>query len=365
MQRSPHFTRFAADSRALLGRGLDLCIRSAGRFRFRGFDPRDAICVSGIARGGTTWLAEMLASDRRHLLVYEPLQPYSGLEPFHYGFNWLNYHREGDDWSRQWAFLGKTLSGRMLNRRTLRPWWSVFSPGKYTRLVVKFVHANMLLPFLHRSFHAKCAMLIRHPCAVVSSQLRWGAKVTEKRFFVPPGLFDDFPHLRCIFDRIERKEEILAFEWAIQQLPALSYTKPHPWLIVFYESLYRDRVSQIARLCEFFDIDPTTVSVRRSYQPSRVTVADSPIVLGENQLDAWKRKLDKTQITRILDVVHACGVDVYTDAELPVSSTAAVLENNSGIASSQARSERSIPGTFDGRVVAGGRRGEAAGRSVA
>ena len=81
--------------------------------------------------GGTTWLAEMLGSNPRHLLIFEPLQPYSGREPFDHGFNWLNYCRHGDDWSVQRGFLDLTLGGRMLNRRTLRPWWLVFSPYRY------------------------------------------------------------------------------------------------------------------------------------------------------------------------------------------------------------------------------------------
>ncbi len=76
-------------------------------------------------------------------------------------------------------------------------------------------------------------MLIRHPCAVVSSQLRWGANVDKRQFFVPPGLLDDFPHLERVFDRLKSREEVLAFEWAIQQVPALSYAQPYPWLIVF------------------------------------------------------------------------------------------------------------------------------------
>ena len=331
LQPAHYPARFAAEGRALLGRAVDRCIRSTGRVRFHDFDPHDAICVSGIARGGTTWLAEMLASDQRHLLVFEPLQPYSGREPFAHGFNWLNYHRRGDDWSRQQSFLKETLRGHMLNRRTLRPWRSIFSPHKYARLVVKFVHANMLLPSLYDSFGIKCAMLIRHPCAVVASQLRWGAKVNKRTFFVPPGLFDDFPHLETVFNRIEGKEDVLAFEWAIQQLPALAYAKPYPWLIVFYELIYRDRASQLARLCDFFEIDPATIPIAQSYRPSRVTMADSSTYLGRNQLGSWKQRLDKTTITRILDVVQACGIDLYSDSELPVRPRASELEINSGI----------------------------------
>jgi hypothetical protein len=365
MQPPSHIRRFVAASRSRLGRGLDRCIRTAGRLRFGDFDPRDAICVSGIARGGTTWLAELLASDPRHLLIFEPLAAYSGREPFDHGFNWLNYRREGDDWSRQQAFLDATLRGHMLNRRTLRPWRSAFAPQTYTRLVVKFINANMLLPFLHRAFDARCVMLIRHPCAVVSSQLRWGAKVTKRSFFIPPGLFDDYPHLERIFSRIEGKAEVLAFEWAIQQLPALTHARPYPWLIVFYEYLYRDRTSQLARLCDFFDLDPATIAVARSYRPSRVTMPDSPIVSGQSQLDSWRRKLDGSTIGRILDVVHACGVEVYGDSELPVEAAAAELARDSGSAPSGAVRERRIAGAAGSLLVVRKRRGEAAGGSPA
>ena len=329
-QPAHHRARFAAEGRALLGRGLDRCIRATGRVRFRDFEPQDAICISGIARGGTTWLAEMLASDPRHLMIFEPLQPYSGREPFDHGFSWLNYCRRGDDWSHQKKFLELTLRGHMLNRRTLRPWWSLFLSLRYNRLVVKFVHANMLLPQLHEWFNARCVMLIRHPCAVVSSQLRWGAKVKKRHFFVPAGLFAEFTHLEHVFDRIERQEEVLAFEWAIQQLPALSYPRPYPWLITFYELLYNDRIGQLVRLYGFFDIDEKAIDLRRSYQPSRVARSGSN-VSSESQLGAWKQKLDSDVVTRILDVVHGCGIDLYSDSELPIRSRAAELESNSGL----------------------------------
>ena len=322
--------RAAAGSRALLGRCLDLCIRSTGRLRFRSFDPRDAICISGMARGGTTWLAEVLASDPCHLLIFEPLQLHSGPEPLHHGFNRLNYHREGDDWSRQITFLENTLHGYALNRRTLRPWWSVFTPHRYTRLLVKFVNANMLLPLLHRSLGAQWVMLIRHPCAVVSSQIRWGAKDDKRSLFIPPGLFEDFPLLEHVFDRLDGLEDVLAFKWAMQQVPALSYPKPYPWLVGFYEWIYHDRFTQLTRLCNFFGIDGERISFAQSYKPSSVTMSDSSILSGEDHLRAWKRRLHKSAITRILDVVHACGIDVYSDSEMPVRSIAAELEINSG-----------------------------------
>ena len=331
--------RLKALGRAPLGRGLDVCIRSTGRLLFRNHRADDAICVSGIARGGTTWLAETLAAHPQHLLVFEPLQPYSGREPFDHGFNWLNYRPRTDDWSRQEAFLERTLRGRMLNRRTVRPWWLLFSRQRYTRLVVKFVHANMLLPALHELWDARCAMLIRHPCAVVSSQLRWGAKVSKRSFFVPPGLFDEFHHLEPVFAHLGRAEEVLAFEWAIQQLPALSYLKPYPWLVVFYEHIYRDRTNQFERLCRFFDLDVAQISVQQSYQPSRVTMSDSSILSGKDQLNSWQRKLDKSTTARILDVVHACGIDLYSDFELPNHARATELESSSGIADGRSGEE--------------------------
>ena len=188
----------------------------------------------------------------------------------------------------------------------------------------------MLLPQLHEWFNARCVMLIRHPCAVVSSQLRWGSKVKKQNLFVPAGLFAEFRHLEHIFDRVESQEEVLAFEWAIQQLPALSYPRPYPWLITFYEFLYNDRTSQLARLCAFFDIDEMAIDLRRSYQPSRVTRSGLDLLSG-NQLGAWKQKLDSNVVTRILDVVYGCGIDLYSDSELPIRSRAAELESNPGL----------------------------------
>jgi hypothetical protein len=200
-----------------------------------------------------------------------------------------------------------------------------FHPLKLLRIrsyVIKFVTANMMLPWLCDEFDVQAVFMVRHPCAVVSSQMVHGAWAEiDKSFCKHDRLFEDYPHLQPVFERLDGQEEILAFNWAIQNLVPLKAPAPRPWVETTYERLVetgREEVDRIYAELGWDETPPQAYAYLRT--PSATTVSESNVAKGNDPLVGWRKRLTTKQIDRILSVTHDVGLDVYTDDLRPVSS---------------------------------------------
>jgi len=273
------------------------------------------IAVAGSSRGGSTWLAEIIASLPGRPMIWEPLHPGNNPKCREYGFGWQNYVREGSSSPLREEYLKQLLIGRDLSTRTL-----TFPQLRFSQFwgisgyLVKFVNANMLLPWLTNIFSIRTILIVRHPCAVVSSQLRHGgwSSLSKENITVPPDLFDDYPHLNRIFERITTLEELLAFEWAIQTLVPLS-SPNRRWEITSYERLVTSGEEELKRLFKYLGEKMPEGLLERYDRNSATTASDSNLVSGKNPLTGWTENLSKKQIEKILSVAHQAGLLFYTE----------------------------------------------------
>ncbi|HDY90380.1 MAG TPA: hypothetical protein ENH82_19955, partial [bacterium] len=168
------------------------------------------IIIAGSGRSGTTWVQDVLAIANDRDTVFEPLHPAGAKKarPFSY-----KYHDPSEKVDDLYRFINTALKGEM---RTL---WAVyrirpdkFNPIKHKpkyviahfrkflthlrkyklpsgqrALVVKFIRANLLLPWMSQNFNSPMVLLLRHPCAVIASRLSipdrdWDAQVAIDRY---------------------------------------------------------------------------------------------------------------------------------------------------------------------------------------
>jgi hypothetical protein len=185
--------------------------------------------------------------------------------------------------------------------------------------VVNFVTANMMLPWMCEVFGLRSIHMVRHPCAVVSSQLVHGAwEEIEKSFVEHPALFNKSPHLGAIFERIETHEEILAFNWAIQNWVPLSSSTSEKWLTTTYERLVDDGLDEVDRLFQGLGIKTPQKAHQMLRTPSATTVTDDQRSESDGRLARWRSHLRSRQIDQILTVVHDVGVTGYTENLRPM-----------------------------------------------
>lgn len=316
------FTRYVAQSplKKVLYPVADGVLKGIGRLNALRYSVEDTILIVCPGRSGSTWLAEIVSSLSGYLVLWEPLHLGNNPSCKKAGFAWQNYcsHTGSDEAQRN--YLRKVYTGRDLSTRTLTSLH--FNPIDLLNIrgyVVKHVNANMILHQIMEWFPVRAVLMIRHPCAVVSSQLKHGgwAHITKENITVPDGMFTDLPHLEQVLSGLETLEELLAFEWAIQSYIPLSQPTPHPWYLTTYERLVMGGEQEVERIFEYFG-EPAPASAKSDLEkPSATAGEKSHVKQGKNRLTGWTSQLNKDQVNQILETVHAVGVKCYNDSLTP------------------------------------------------
>jgi hypothetical protein len=285
----------------------------AGTVKARDYDTRKTIIICASPRGGSTWLAEILNTLPGYSLLWEPLSLNEVPQAREIGFTWRTYIAPKTEWPEAEEFLRRILTGQFLNRHTLQAsgFRSIFGTRGW---IVKFCRGNMLLRWLTERFSTNVPiLLIRHPCAVVASQMRHGRwkAVTSPR--VDATFIQDYPQFEILLSRINTWEEALACTWCLEYFAPLVTQKPHPWLLVTYEKLVRDGEAELERIFSALGFEVPADARRHLRIPSFTTKPGSHVEGEEDQLALWKRRLSHEQIERILRIVRSFGLDFYTD----------------------------------------------------
>lgn len=220
-------------------------------------------------------------------------------------------------WDELEQYLDGVLTGRLVEGRSFYRW--AWPASQATPYFVKFCRANRLLPWLARRWgHVKIIHLLRHPCAVVSSQLRHcGFRNMADRYVIDSGPYADefYEPYRDLVESLSGPEEILAARWCLDDMPPLvDPRRDELWHTVRYEELVEnvDRWDGVFRAVGHAMPDGLRDRVGK---PSETTVGGSPILEGGDQRTGWQRHLSAQQIERIGRIVSEFGMDhVYGKA---------------------------------------------------
>lgn len=260
-------------------------------------------------RSGSTLLGAVLNAIPRSCPLFEPLHLRNVPEASAAGFSWRTYRDPEVSWPEGEAFLHSVFAGSTVNDWTSREMaWRDIAFSR--RQVVKFVRANRLLPWIVSHFSIpEPLLLMRHPCAVVASQLNYGwssADAPQRPEFVGEG-----SAIARVLSELEGVEEFLAASWALDQMPALGVPGVPPWKIVTYEELTLHPEATIAAIAGHWDVPiklkEALVALDR---PSSVVSSG-----GVSGMAGWKSTLSTEQIDRILRTVRSLGITLYSDEE--------------------------------------------------
>ena len=151
------------------------CRVAAIKRRWRGrFAPNQALILTSSPRSGGTLLSQALSAVPGMGVLFEPLHLTRVPAAAAAQFSWRTYVPPDTPWPEGEAFLRRVFAGDVVNAWTLRE-MSLAQAWRAERLLFKFVRANRLLPWLCRAFSVPTpVLLVRHPCAVVASQMRFG-----------------------------------------------------------------------------------------------------------------------------------------------------------------------------------------------
>ncbi|MGQ0669030.1 MAG: sulfotransferase [Actinomycetota bacterium] len=282
----------------------------------RGGKPRDTTFVAGTARSGTSWISEVINHRNEYRIIHEPLRR-ERLRVTRV-FRPRHYLRPDDRTPEYLRAMETILSG------DIRSIWT----DKYNRKLlpskrlVREVRGNLLLPWIHGAFpEVAIVLVLRHPCAVVASQLRWGREwpVDLSRFLAEPALVEDVlaPFASEIASANSEFERHI-FAWCIESYVPLHQLRPGEIQVVFYENLCTTPAAELERLLGFLDARPDGGALARLGRASSSTRKDSAIVTGGDLVSGWRAHVSDGELRRAVEILELFGLDrIYGDDPMP------------------------------------------------
>ena len=181
------------------------------------------------------------------------------------------------------------------------------------RIVVKVVRANLLLNWFANNLNVlPPALVIRHPCAIIASQMNKGWP-PAKKLLLNNSYLDNYPEIKVQCEQLSHPEEFRALAWCLRYHAPLSAKRPHRFLLVCYEKLVRDGERELKKLFKAWDLPVHDETIRRLTIPSDTVEKNSQIISGKDPLAGWKNKLSEQQINNILAVLAIFKMDFYSN----------------------------------------------------
>jgi hypothetical protein len=209
--------------------------------------PEQARLVAGSTRGGTTWLAEMLAAGGHTRVVFEPFNAQhvaaaAGVAP-------RPYVRRGSEADPSLEHMAQLFLGG----RVRSPWTDRYCrPGIYRSRLVKDVRISLMFGWLVERHALRAVYVVRHPCAVTESRLRLGWKPVVANLLHDTGLVAD--HLEPFAAQLRDEDRLVeraALLWAAETYVALR-ARPASALCCAYEDLVSSPEGVLPALVEHF-----------------------------------------------------------------------------------------------------------------
>ncbi|MCK4365943.1 MAG: sulfotransferase [Thermoplasmatales archaeon] len=298
--------------------------------RNKKIDIKDNILLVGSPRSGTTWLMEIFECIPEYSYVFEPLQSNWFPESIKAGFKGRIYLPPDLDWSEGKEFLKKIFNGQIVSRFPPYLYDVKMTMNQYlnNKLIVKSVRLSRLLPWFEKRFQLRgIVFIIRHPCAVIASQIKTGFTGYQENFKPYPNrhptrkdIVDEASKIDILdsnliekLKKIDTLEEILAAAWCLDNIVPL-YQKNPAWVTVFYEKLVNDGESELKSIFSRIEEEKSLeFAINILKKPSMLTKGDADKIVksSELQLSKWKKALSDKQIERILKIVSDFGLDFY------------------------------------------------------
>ncbi|SVE33915.1 uncharacterized protein METZ01_LOCUS486769, partial [marine metagenome] len=203
-------------------------------------------------RSGSTWLMDILGSLPGTRVLFEPFHPSRGIaELGRLRYTYLSPTQRNE--------VLQSLIENLMTGKIRVPWIEQLNrPGSiiYNRRLIKAVRATLLLPWLSTHFpDCRFILLVRHPAAVIRSQLKGNWELSSRRLR-SQALISETIDLK-IFDQFGWPASGFASNllfWAIENHVAYKHAKQFGYLIVRYEDLCLNTANELSRLENYLDV---------------------------------------------------------------------------------------------------------------
>ncbi|UAB81226.1 sulfotransferase [Marixanthomonas sp. SCSIO 43207] len=288
---------------------------------------KNTIVICSEARGGSTWLMELLSNIPNSIINWEPLHVTNGVIASNLKLGWrpLIYKDNNDNTIKK--KFEKIFMLKTYNKWTLRYVDIAHLKGaKY--VITKFVRFNQSLPWLVHQFPAlqhKPIFLLRHPITTCISRLKTFEKETDIQTITTKQKLGSFTIPNCLNNEryIQHKTYIESLEsqlereiaiWCINNVNLIEHPDNDKWITLYYEDLVLNPKIIFEGLLKNLNVQiPNNVLDKIQYR--KASSSDYLKLFKRNpkqQLMSFLKDLDEPYLEKVQDIFNYFDLKVYS-----------------------------------------------------
>jgi hypothetical protein len=307
------------------------------------------IIIAGSGRSGTTWVQDSLANANSLRTVFEPLHPVGvpasrrfsykyfsaesdapELKLFmdmvisgNYSSLWMNYRIRPD----RFNFFSVGPSKAVCNLKKLAQHYKKYRLEKSNGNIIKFIRANLMLPWLARQYEVPILFITRHPCAVIASRLNlggkdWASQQALDRYRSDPNVVklikDEFGvEISKPFSTVQA----LICVWCIENILPIRWRENAGYIITTYERLLSQPESEWGRIIHYLGLSHAPIRSMLEAPSQQVSKQMQGVTFTKSHIGKWRQTLTESQmeeVTSVLDQFSFSGYSVSHDLPLEI-----------------------------------------------
>jgi hypothetical protein len=181
--------------------------------------------------------------------------------------------------------------------------------------LIKCIRANLMLPWISRHLNCRVVLVVRHPGAVVESELRgrWNASYALERFRADTRLHElTQDRYRPLLSRHLNGVEALTLRWVIENQWVINAAEATGIPVIHYENLRSRARSEWPLLCRSLGVErvPDRMTLTRPSQQS--AARRNTIPLAQAEKPRWMSGLSGAEAGQIQGILDAVGFIRYS-----------------------------------------------------
>jgi hypothetical protein len=302
--------------------------------------------IAGSGRSGTTWVQDSLAEANGLRTVFEPLHPIGVPASRRFSYKYINADADIPELKE---FMGKVLGGNYHSvwmnyrirpdrfncfrvgpskaafnvRKLVRHYWK-YRSHQDSGLAVKFIRANLMLPWLARQYAYPIVLITRHPCAVIASRLKlggeaWASRQALDRYRSDPSVVDLIKYQFGInISETFSVVEALTCVWCIENILPMQWAEEVGYVVSAYESLLTRPDQEWKRVIRALGLSHVPSKSLREAPSQQASAQMQSLTFTESHLDNWKQVLTTEQVNAVSSILELFSFSGYTvDNNLP------------------------------------------------
>lgn len=216
-------------------------------------------------------------------------------------------------------FVTREYAGSWINgwRKHLRDRKSLEVKARRTGAIVKCIRANLLAGWLSKKVGFQTALVVRHPCATIESQLRGGGAWKPERIMARYKSNEKLHEITgnrytALLERNLSQIESMALRWTIENQLAVEQSVEQEYFVVCYEHLLDDPQKTWPRVCDSLGLSvvPESSDLRKpSQQASGAYISGCKD--SKKSTPRWQSVLSKKQIREIQGILDETDFTLY------------------------------------------------------